>query len=46
VAARPVEVVQYVARIDRMRQLLRLEPTSDPLANLPELVPAPLVALA
>jgi UDP-glucose 4-epimerase len=46
VAARPVEVVQYVARIDRMRQLLRLEPTSDPLANLPELVPTPMVALA
>ena len=27
------------------RQLLRLEPTSDPLANLPELVPTPLAAL-
>jgi UDP-glucose 4-epimerase len=45
VPARAVEVVQYVARIDRMRQLLRLEPTSDPLANLPELVPTPLAAL-
>src|SRR5262249_24831151 len=33
VPARAVEVVQYVARIDRMRQLLRIEPTSDPLAN-------------
>jgi UDP-glucose 4-epimerase len=46
VPARAVEVVQYVARIDRMRQLLRMEPTSDPLANLPELVPTPVVALA
>jgi UDP-glucose 4-epimerase len=46
VPARAVEVVQYVARVDRMRQLLHVEPTSDPLANLPELVPAPLVALA
>jgi UDP-glucose 4-epimerase len=44
--ARAVEVVQYVARVDRMRQLLRLEPTPDPLANLPELVPLPTVALA
>jgi UDP-glucose 4-epimerase len=44
--ARAVEVTQYVARIDRMRQLLRLEPTSDSLANLPELVPSPIVALA
>jgi UDP-glucose 4-epimerase len=46
VPARAVEVVQYVARIDRMRQLLWLEPTSDPLANLPELVPTPMAALA
>jgi UDP-glucose 4-epimerase len=46
VPARAVEVVQYVARVDRMRQLLRVEPTSDPLANLPELVPTPLAALA
>jgi UDP-glucose 4-epimerase len=38
VPARAVEVVQYVARVDRMRQLLRLEPSPDPLANLPELV--------
>jgi UDP-glucose 4-epimerase len=47
VPARAVEVVQYVARVDRMRQLLQIEPTSDPLANLPELVPTPVgVALA
>jgi UDP-glucose 4-epimerase len=45
VPARAVEVVQFVARIDRMRQLLRLEPSADPLANLPELVPTPVAVL-
>jgi UDP-glucose 4-epimerase len=45
VPARAVEVVQYVARVDRMRQLLRIEPSPDPLANLPELVPAPVALL-
>lgn len=44
VPARAVEVTQYVARVDRMRQLLSIEPPSDPLAYLPELVPAPVVA--
>lgn len=45
--ARPVEVVQFVARVDRMRQLLQLEPSADPLANLPELVPTrPLAVLS
>jgi len=39
VPARAVEVVQYVARVDRMRQLLSLEPPADPLGFLPELVP-------
>lgn len=38
VPARAVEVVQYVACVDRMRQLLRLEPPADPLAELTELV--------
>jgi UDP-glucose 4-epimerase len=46
VPARAVEVVQFVARIDRMRQLLRLEPPSDSLANLHELVPTPMIALS
>ena len=46
VPARAVEVVQFVARVDRMRQLLRLEPPSDSLANLHELVPAPMIALS
>jgi UDP-glucose 4-epimerase len=46
VPARAVEVVQFVAHIDRMRQLLRLEPPSDPLANLRDLVPLPMLALS
>jgi UDP-glucose 4-epimerase len=46
VPARAVEVVQYVARIDRMRQLLRVEPTPDPLAHLAQLIRAPMIALA
>jgi nucleoside-diphosphate-sugar epimerase len=46
VPARAVEVVQFVARIDRMRQLLRLEPPSDSLANLHELVQSPMMALS
>lgn len=44
VPARAVEVVQYVARIDRMRQLLKLEAPADPLAHLGELVGAPTAA--
>jgi nucleoside-diphosphate-sugar epimerase len=45
VPARAVEVVQFVARVDRMRQLLRIEPPSDPLLYLPQLVPSPVGAL-
>jgi nucleoside-diphosphate-sugar epimerase len=40
VPARAVEVMQYVACVDRMRELLGLEPPSDPLARLTELVPS------
>ncbi|MDQ3810042.1 MAG: SDR family NAD(P)-dependent oxidoreductase [Chloroflexota bacterium] len=36
--ARPVEVTRYVANVDRMRSLLRIEPPSDPLGHLPSLV--------
>ncbi len=43
--ARAVEVVQYVARVDRMRQLLGIEPPSDPLLHLDKLVPSPVAAL-
>jgi UDP-glucose 4-epimerase len=45
VPARAVEVVQFIARIDRMRQLLQLEPPADPLGHLPELVPSPVALL-
>jgi UDP-glucose 4-epimerase len=44
VSARPMEVVQYVARIDRMRQLLGIEPPADPLFNLDKLVQSPVAA--
>jgi nucleoside-diphosphate-sugar epimerase len=37
-------VTRFVANVDRMRQLLRLEPPLDPLANLPHLLPAPAAA--
>jgi nucleoside-diphosphate-sugar epimerase len=37
--ARPVEVTRFVADITRMRQMLRIEPADDPLANLRQLVP-------
>jgi UDP-glucose 4-epimerase len=40
--ARPMEVTRFVANIDRMRQLLGIEPPLDPLAYLPRLLPAPL----
>jgi UDP-glucose 4-epimerase len=36
--ARDLEVTRFVARVDRMRQLLRVEPALDPLAYLPRLV--------
>jgi UDP-glucose 4-epimerase len=39
VPARAVEVVQYVACVDRMRQLLGIEPPADPLDKLTELLP-------
>ena len=36
--ARAVEVAKYTARVDRMRDLLGLEPPTDPLFGLPQLV--------
>lgn len=38
--ARPMEVTRFVANIDRMRQLLGIEPPLDPLMYLPNLMPA------
>ena len=39
--ARKVEVTRFVANVDRMRQILKLEPPLDPLAYLPEVAPLP-----
>jgi UDP-glucose 4-epimerase len=36
--ARAVEVAKFTARVDRMRELLGLEPPADPLFGLPQLV--------
>ncbi len=33
--ARSVEVTRFVARVDRMRRLLQIEPPEDPLFGLP-----------
>jgi UDP-glucose 4-epimerase len=37
VPARTVDVSQYIGAVDRMRQILGVEPTADPLRHLPEL---------
>jgi UDP-glucose 4-epimerase len=42
--ARTPEVMRFVASVDRMQQVLRLEPPLDPLAHLPSLLPAPVGA--
>lgn len=42
--ARSVEVTRFIANVDRMRQILNLEPPLDPLANLPSLLRAPVGA--
>jgi len=39
--ARPMEVTRLVAHVERMRQILSIEPPLDPLAHLAELVPVP-----
>jgi len=46
VPARAVEVVQFIARIDRMRQLLHIEPLPDSLLHLDQLVPSPVATAA
>jgi UDP-glucose 4-epimerase len=35
--ARPMEVTRFIAKVDRMRELLGIEPPLDPLAQLPNL---------
>jgi UDP-glucose 4-epimerase len=40
--ARKVEVTRFVANVERMRQILKLEPPLDPLAHLVDLAQAPM----
>jgi nucleoside-diphosphate-sugar epimerase len=42
--ARPMEVTRFIASVERMRQILGIEPPLDPLANLATMVPAPVGA--
>ncbi len=42
--ARPVEVTRFVASVDRMREILGIEPPLDPLVHLPKLLAAPVLA--
>ncbi len=44
--ARPVEVTRFVASVDRMREILGIEPPLDPLAQLSTMVAAPALARA
>jgi len=44
--ARPMEVTRLIANVERMREILLIDPPLDPLANLTELVPAPVAMLA
>ncbi len=42
--ARPMDVTRFIANVDRMREILMIEPPLDPLGNLGELVaPQPVV---
>jgi UDP-glucose 4-epimerase len=43
--ARPMEVTRFIASVERMQQILRLEPPLDPLMYLPGLVATPLGVL-
>ena len=42
--ARPVEVTRFVASVDRMREILGIEPPLDPLVHLPLLLGTPVLA--
>ncbi|MBV9172336.1 MAG: SDR family NAD(P)-dependent oxidoreductase [Chloroflexi bacterium] len=44
-AARKMEVTRYIASIQRMREILQIEPMLDPLGKLSDLTGAPLVEL-
>jgi UDP-glucose 4-epimerase len=43
--ARPIDVTRFIANVERMRQILMIEPPLDPLGNLAELFAAPVAAL-
>jgi nucleoside-diphosphate-sugar epimerase len=45
VPARRMDVTRYIANVDRMRQILRLEPLLDPLGKLSELIAVPAAML-
>jgi nucleoside-diphosphate-sugar epimerase len=42
--ARPMEVTRFIASVERMRQILTLEPLLDPLGNLSDVVMRPVSA--
>jgi UDP-glucose 4-epimerase len=42
--ARSVEVTRFIANVERMRQILKLEPPLDPLSELVGLIPTPVAA--
>ena len=42
--ARSVEVTRFVGSVDRMREILGMEPPLDPLGHLPAMVAAPVLA--
>jgi nucleoside-diphosphate-sugar epimerase len=43
--ARSMEVTRFIANVDRMRQILKIDPPLDPLANLSRLIVSPVGAV-
>jgi hypothetical protein len=42
--AQPIEITRFIGSVERMREVLKLEPPLDPLAQLATLLPTPAVA--
>jgi UDP-glucose 4-epimerase len=42
--AQPIEITRFIGSVERMREVLKLEPPLDPLAHLASLLPSPAVA--
>jgi nucleoside-diphosphate-sugar epimerase len=42
--ARPMEVTRFIASVERMQQILRLDPLLDPLGHLVDMLEFPAVA--